>query len=317
MSKKMIACTSAVTVGFGLLFWVTIRPISEFLEYDRASVSTKEKSAPGKNAKITHSPCDFGDLKLGSQFTDSQEQVYAFLPPGTFEMGSPTTEAGRGRNEGKLGTHTVELTQGFFMGILEVTQRTYKTITGESPWNGQRVGGREGIDLPATWISWDDINDKFIPRLNAQERAAGTLPNGWEYRLPTEAQWEYAARAGTKTRFSFGDYESKLGEYAWFTVNGLGSGDPQRGGQKLPNQWGLYDMIGNVWEYTADWYGDYPSDNVRDPLGPDRGSERVARGGDWMRDSSKCRPAYRDWGSSEGGNYSGGFRLALVQSRGQ
>lgn len=205
----------------------------------------------------------FGDLKLGTKFTNSLGQVFVYLPAGKFEMGSPVTEAGRSDDEGKNGTHTVELTDGFFMAIHETTQGPYQKITGEAPWKGQDYVF-EGADYPATQVSWDGANDKFIKRLNEAELATGTLPSGWEYRLPTEAQWEYAARAGTQTSCSFGDDESQLGKYAWFRDNAWDIGEQYAHsvGQKLPNQRGLYDMMGNVWEWTADLYGDYPARTV-------------------------------------------------------
>jgi formylglycine-generating enzyme required for sulfatase activity len=256
---------------------------------------------------------DFGDLKLGTKFTNSLGQVFVYLPPGTFEMGSPITETGRDDDEGKNGTHTVELTDGFFMAIHETTQGPYQKITGEAPWKGQDYV-REGTDYPATYVGWVDANDNFPKRLNETERAAGTLPPGWEYRLPTEAQWEYAARAGTQTPYSFGNDVSQLGKYAWFNDNAWDIDEKyaHRVGQKLPNKWGLYDMMGNVYELTADLNGDYPSGKVTNPTG---GGYDVAvfRGGSFFNGSSYCRVADRPWSSPGGRAYALGFRLALVQ----
>jgi formylglycine-generating enzyme required for sulfatase activity/serine/threonine protein kinase len=292
------------------------------------------KTAPGANAELAA----FGDLKLGTKFTNSQGQVFVYLPPGKYEMGSPMTETGRDDDEGKNGTHTVTLTHGFFMAIHETTQGPYAKITGETPWKGQNYV-REGADYPASYVSWDEANDKFIKRLNETERAAGSLPVGWEYRLPTEAQWEYAARAGTQTRFSFGDDESQLGKYAWYGANAWARGE-QIGveqqavtiilryganawaigeqyarpvGQKLPNTWGLYDMMGNVWEWTADLYGDYPAGMVTNPTGFHGGSYRVLRGGSFGDGASYCRGALRGRYSSGYRYFNWGFRLALVQ----
>ena len=273
-----------------------------------------EKLAELPDVKYAKSLATFGKLKTGSRFTNSLGQAFVYLPAGTFEMGSPTTETGRDDDEGKQGTHTVELTDGFFMAIHEMTQGPYLQLTGEAPWKGQEYG-HEGDDYPATYVSWDDATNKFLPKLNAAERAAGALPPGWEYGLPSEAQWEYAARAGTQTRFSFGSDESQLGEYAWFDDNAWDIGEKyaHRVGKKQPNKWGLYDTAGNVWEWTADFHGDYPSSSVVNPTGTDGGSIRVGRGGCFDDSASFARPAFRARISSGDRNGSLGFRLALDQ----
>jgi len=283
-------------------------------EQDDYQFASWSKLAELPDLKDVRSLAACGDLKLGSKLTNSLGQVFVYLPPGTFEMGSPTNETGRDADEGTNGTHTVTLTDGFFMAIHETTQGPYQTITGEAPWKGQEYI-REGADYPATYVSWDDANDKFIKRLNEAERAAGTLPSGWEYRLPTEAQWEYAARAGTQTPYSFGGDASQLGKYAWFDDNAWDVDEryAHSVGQKLPNQWGLYDTAGNVWEWTADLYGEYPAGKVTNPTGSDGGSLRISRSGSFGLDSSGCRPADRRRYSS-GDRYDFlGFRLALVQ----
>lgn len=263
-------------------------------------------------AKELSTPTVFGDLKLGSKFQNSVGQQFVYLPPGTFLMGSETD---RVPGEGEGGTHTVELTEGFFVAIHETTQEHYQKVTGETPWKGKRYV-REGADYPATSVSWDDANDKFIKRLNETERSAGMLPPGWEYRLLTEAQYEYAARAGTKTQFSYGDDESQLSKYAWYVANSWDAGEKyaHRVGQKLANQWGLFDMMGNVNEWTADYYGDYPPGKVTNPIGPNGGSTRVFRGGSWMNFASHCLPAARNGNSSDYRFDNLGFRVALVQS---
>lgn len=254
------------------------------------------------------------DLKLGTKFTNSRGQVFVYLPPGAFEMGSPITQTGRSEDEGTNGTHTVELTDGFYLAIHETTQGFYQESTGEVPWKGKEFV-REGADYPATYISWYDARDKFIKRLNEAEQAAGMLPTGWEYRLPTEAQWEYAARAGSQTQYSFGNDVSQLGKYAWFDDNAWNVDEKyaHRVGQKLPNNWGLYDMAGNVSEWTGDLHGDYPAVNVTNPTGPWGGANRVFRSGGFSTDASFCRPADRNGFSSGSRNYYLGFRLALVQ----
>ncbi len=168
---------------------------------------------------------------------------FVWCPPGTFKMGSPPTERGRQASEDQV---EVTLTQGYWLGQCEVTQAQWKELLKTEPWKGQRLT-KEGADLPATSVSWDDAVD-FCRKLTEQERQAGRMANGWECTLPTEAQWERACRAGTETRYSFGDDESKLGEYAWFASNVSNTGEryARPVGQKKPNPWGLYDMHGNV-----------------------------------------------------------------------
>jgi formylglycine-generating enzyme required for sulfatase activity len=133
-------------------------------------------------------------------------------------------------------------------------------------------------------VSWEDIQ-QFIHRLNAKE--GGTL-----YRLPTEAEWEYAARAGSTTAYGFGHEERQLHEYAWYKANSGGKTHPV--GQLKPNAWGLYDMQGNVWEWVQDWYGSYPAGAILDPQGPQSGSSRVRRGGSWSTGVESCRISKRD-----------------------
>jgi formylglycine-generating enzyme required for sulfatase activity len=132
-------------------------------------------------------------------------------------------------------------------------------------------------------VSWDQVQE-FVSKLNAGEK-------GPKYRLPTEAEWEYAARAGTTTAYSFGDDTRQLGEYAWYSEN---AGNTTHSvGQKKPNPWGLYDMHGNVWEWVQDWYGPYTAAAAVDPAGPSSGSNRVIRGGCWYFVAGYCRSAYR------------------------
>jgi formylglycine-generating enzyme required for sulfatase activity len=151
-------------------------------------------------------------------------------------------------------------------------------------------------------VSWDDAVE-FCRKLSQA--------SGKTVRLPTEAQWEYACRAGSKTRFSYGDDPdySKLGDYAWYTANSESKTHPV--GQKRPNEWGLYDMHGNVWQWCSDWYADsYANANNTDPQGPDSGSVRVLRGGGWGVTPQFCRSASRDWFAPVGRSY-GGFRVSV------
>ncbi|HNQ90577.1 MAG TPA: formylglycine-generating enzyme family protein [Verrucomicrobiota bacterium] len=235
-----------------------------------------------------------------------------WIPPGTFTMGSPPSERNRYSDEGPQ--TVVTISKGFWLGKYEVTQREYAWVMGNNP---SRFTG--DLDRPVEQVTWYEAVE-YCNRLTAQERAAGRLPVGYEYRLPTEAQWEYACRAGTTTRYSFGDAlecDDECGacpvadQYMWWCGN---SGDQtHRVGQKLPNPWGLYDMHGNVWEWCADWLQDsLPGGSVTDPTGPSSGSDRVARGGSWYYNGRSCRSANRYDGWPESGIGNLGVRAALV-----
>ena len=208
-----------------------------------------------------------------------------WIAPGTFLMGSPDSEPERGRNEGPQ--HKVTITKGFYLGKYEVTQGQWESVMGTRLWAGQPYV-LENPDYPAIYISWVDIQE-FVQRLNKAEGAE-------LYRLPTEAEWEYACRAGTTTRWSFGDDQSQLKNYAWYWDNAwiIGEEYPHRVGTKLPNPWGLYDMHGNVYEWVQDWYDfSYSSSDQVDPVGPSSGSDRVIRSGDFRHTAPRVRSAFR------------------------
>ena len=160
-----------------------------------------------------------------------------------------------------------------------------------------------GPQNPVENVSWTDAVE-FCRKLSAMpaEKTAGHV-----YRLPTEAEWEYACRSGTTTAYGFGDDASRLGDYGWFDGNSDSSTHPV--GEKKPNAWGLYDMHGNVWEWCQDWYGDYPSGSATDPTGATSGSYRVIRGGSWSNDARYCRSAYRSWRTPEARYNNLGFRV--------
>ncbi len=235
-----------------------------------------------------------------------------WCPPGKFTMGSPKSEKQRRKNEDQA---DVTLTTGFWLSKYEVTQSEWKQVMRTEPWKGQDFT-EEGADFPATFVSWNDAVD-FCRKLTEQERQAGRLPKDWEYTLATEAQWERACRARTETRFSFGNDESKLGDYAWFEENALNAGEKyaHRVGQKKANPWGLCDMHGNVWEWCRDVYAeDLPGG--RDPeVKSDektKGSNRVYRGGGWFHDAGNCWAAFRSSIVPAFRSNDFGFRLALT-----
>ncbi len=241
---------------------------------------------------------------------------FRWCPPGDFHMGEPPNQV------------DVTLSRGFWLGKYEVTQGEYRQVMNDSPSffpGGGRVSAlAAGVDvdkLPVEMVWWKDAVE-FCRVFTEQERKAGRLPPGWEYRLPTEAQWEYACRAGTQTRYSFGDNESRLADFAWYDDNAsmLRDVPPARGGrthevgQKLPNAWGLHDMHGNVWEWCSDWYQQTLVGGA-DPEFAERTYQRVFRGGSWNDVGRNCRSAIRGWGALGGRSNSLGFRLAAVQSR--
>jgi len=222
------------------------------------------------------------------------------IPAGTFLMGSPASEK---YSYDYATQHQVTLTKPFYMGRTEVTQGQWKKVMGTEPWKGEG-DVQEGDDYPAVYVSWDDAVE-FCKKLSAME--------GKVYRLPTEAEWEYACRGGTKTAFSFGDDEAELGKYAWFDGNAWDIDEKyaHRVAQKLANPFGLHDMHGNVWEWCSDWDGDYPSTPLTDPRGPGSGSSRVLRGGSWNNGPYFVRCASRNDYAPEYRFNSVGFRLVL------
>jgi len=222
----------------------------------------------------------------------------AYIRPGTFTMGSPASESGRSSDEGPQ--TQVTLTEGYWLGKTEVTQAQWEALMESIPSKFM------GPDRPVEQVFWSDAME-FCRKLTERERSAGRLPEGYEYTLPTEAQWEYACRAGTTGQYG-GD--GNLDDMGWYRQNSGNTTHPV--GQKQANAWGLYDMHGNVWEWCLDWYGNYPGGSVRDPTGPASGTGRVGRGGGWGSYAIGCRSAFRSGGVS-GYRFNGlGFRLALA-----
>ncbi len=250
--------------------------------------------------------------KAGQERDDNGLKMrFAWCTPGEFVMGSPKTETARFDGEEQV---EVVLTQGFWIGKCEVTQGEWTQLKTPLLWEGQKYI-QEGDEFPATYLSWDNAMD-FCRKLTSQERAAGRLPPGWQYTLPTEAQWEYACRGGTTTRFSFGDDLAELANYAWTRENAAVNAEerhPQPVGQKQPNPFGLYDMHGNVSEWCRDgWQKKRPGGT--DPFVPPRDELRVIRGGSWNFPGVVCRSAYRDaYKALDRSSFIGelGFRVVL------
>jgi formylglycine-generating enzyme required for sulfatase activity len=208
-------------------------------------------------------------------------------------MGSPKDEKYHEDNESQ---HKVQLTKGFYLGETTITQEQWGEVMGENPSNFK------GRKLPVENVSWNDCQ-QYINKLNKD------APERYKFALPTEAQWEYAARAGSTTAYCFGDAENKLGDYAWYSGNS--GGETHEVGTKKPNVWGLYDMHGNVWEWCSDWYGDYNGD-ATDPTGASSGSYRVYRGGGWCDLAVDCRSAYRCGNTPDYRIFILGVRVSLV-----
>ena len=235
-----------------------------------------------------------------------------FCPPGTFTMGSPTTEAGRSTDETQ---YQVTLTNGFYLGKYEVTQAQYETVmTGNSEGLNAKPGSwQNNPNYPVNTVSWNDVQ-VFLSRLNDMEQTAGRLPAGWKYVLPTEAQWEYACRAGTTTAYSWGnDINSSRANYNW--DGGANSGIDFRQtrdvGQYAANPWGFFDMHGNLWELVIDWMADYPGGLQTNPEGPASASKKVVRGGNWNAAGISLRSAKRHATNKDSRTYGLGFRLAF------
>jgi formylglycine-generating enzyme required for sulfatase activity len=204
-----------------------------------------------------------------------------WMAPGTFVMGSPEGERSRLENEGPQ--TRVTLTKGFWLGKYEVTVGEYLAVIMRNACVDPENPG--DLERPVGCVSWEDAV-AYCQKLTEQERAAGRIGTNAVYRLPREAEWEYACRAGTTTRYSFGDalgcddecgYCALFDSHMWW----CGNGGPGRVGQKLANPWGLYDMHGNVMEWCQDWLDAYPGGAVVDPQGPTTGADRVRRGGFW------------------------------------
>ncbi|MDC0292966.1 formylglycine-generating enzyme family protein [Verrucomicrobia bacterium] len=222
------------------------------------------------------------------------------IPSGTFLMGGTDYEEGWDDDEGPQ--TTVTITKPFWLGKTEVTQSQWEAVMGNNP------SRFKGDDLPMTNINWHDAVD-FCEKLNAIKH--DTLPDGYRYTLPTEAQWEYACRAGTTTRFCYGDDYNQLGQYAWNEDNSSDKTHPV--GEKQPNDWGLHDMHGNVWEWCLDGYSDsYLEGSVSDPQNFKISSFQVVRGGSWFSIARYCRSLSRSKNPPNRtrlGNL--GFRIAL------
>ena len=244
-------------------------------------------------------------LAFDKAFTNSLGMDFVLIPSGTFIMGSPGNEPYRDDDEVQ---HKVTISDPFYLQTTEVTLKQWRALMGR-----KLIGRRTGADnMPVVKVSWHDCMD-FIRKLNALSE--------WSYRLPTEAEWEYACRAGSSTAFTwgnaihcsnamYGNNSLDSGECLnYLRSKGLAIDQPAPVKSYPPNAWGLYDMHGNVWEWCKDWHGDYTTRAEVNPLGPDSGNRRVRRGGSWFKHGHSCRSANRNYGHPGSRYRTTGFRV--------
>ena len=289
----------------GFLFFCAAAPVASGPEESGKPVSGKVSEEQARGLFVAGTSAN----SLGMEFVR--------IPEGSFVMGSPRTELGRDEDELQ---HPVTISMSLYLQTKEVTQSQWEKIMGRNP--SQLKGC--GANCPVELVTWGDAIE-FCNRLSELEglRAAYRIVENdtiWEreaegYRLPTEAEWEYACRARTTTPFYTGEItrtsiekiDPSLDRAGWYFANAIGTSPV---GLKEPNGWGLYDMHGNVWEWCWDWYGtSYPTSQVKDPAGPLAGSRRVVRGGSWYGDAKSCRSAERIGYAPTGKNYSLGLRV--------
>jgi formylglycine-generating enzyme len=273
----------ACFVGLGLIFAVVFpaeRPVAA------------QNEAAARNQPSPRPTDSFSGSQAGQTRDDNGLKTkLVWIPPGNFKMGSPGDERSRRDDENQV---RVTLTKGFWLGQHEVTQSEWQRVMRTTPWYRQ-LDSKTGDEYPVTRVSWIDAMN-FCARLTETERAAGRLAANHEFTLPTEAQWEYACRAGSTTAFCFGDGRAlELSAYAWYknyTAASAGHLALHEVGRKKPNQWGLFDMHGNVREWCRDSYVDKLRGGV-DPMVEIGRDRRVCRGGDYLGIDGDCRSAAR------------------------
>jgi len=261
--------------------------------------------APGPGKKIVWNAWNdwAGNYTTNAKVRLTADDTLSALSP--VPNGVPTNLVSIPSGSFNMSGTLVYLSRGFYMAKCETTQTEFQQLMATN------TSVFRGPTLPVDSLTWFEATN-YCGLLTDRERTAGRLPVGWVYRLPTEAEWEYACRAGTTTTYSFGDSTVNTGLYAWYSANSQGT--THGVALKGPNRWGLYDMMGNVWEWCQDWYGSLPGGNVTDPQGPGSGSSRVVRGGSWPDVASSCASAYRNinygYPSLRNNNY--GFRIVLA-----
>jgi sulfatase modifying factor 1 len=273
---------------------------------DKAAMdkAAMEKAAMEK-AAVEKAAMEKAAILAGDPITNTISMKLKLIPAGTFTMGSPEGEEGRRDNETQ---HKVTITKAFYMQTTEVTQGQWMAVMGTEPWKGENFV-QEGPGYAASWLNWDDAV-AYCKKLSEIEDKT--------YRLPTEAEWEYACRAGTQTTWSFGNDQNKLGDYAWYKENAFDIGEKyaHQVGLKKPNAFGLYDMHGNVIEwchdyYEVDYYKQSPGQDPQGPASGDVDDRRVLRCGSWGNFSRYARSAYRFGNDADYRDRNYGFRVVL------
>ena len=310
--KKESAITAKKVRQVGVTFALTREIEAELRRAgatDELIKAIRQNSPPLATSKITSTVSGKGmKNSIGMEFVN--------IPAGEFMMGSSDAEVDEAFYECKkfvaecqresftreMPKHKVTIKESFWMGKFEITQGQWQAVMGTNPSYFEDCGA----NCPVEQVSWDDIQI-FLKRLNSRDTQ-------FEYRLPTEAEWEYAARAGTTTAFSFGDSLNSTqanfdGNYPYASTKGKYIHKTVKVGSYQPNAFGLYDMHGNVWEWCQDWYGKYSSESVTDPTGESSGSYRVIRGGSWNFGAVRLRSAYRFFNSPSYRYAAFGFRV--------
>lgn len=258
----------------------------------KARPKTNPKPAPRRNS-TSHSSSTSSTTSLSAELNKLINNM-VYVSSGTFTMGG-TSEQGSDAYDDEKPTHSVTL-NSYYICKYEVTQALWRAVMG---CNSSKF---KGDNLPVENVSWNDCQT-FIKRLNSY--------TGRNFRLPTEAEWEFAARGGNYSRHYKYSGSNYIDDVAWYGDN---SGDRTHPvGTKQANELGLYDMSGNVWEWCSDWYGSYSSYSQTDPIGPNNGSNRMDRGGCWGNFAKRCRPAYRSYGTPGYRDHGRGLRLVLSQ----
>ena len=278
------------------LDWRSCNDIAKFIEITRSlvlsSIVVLGMAGVSASCRFEMEPNEFPTRSdasdPGSQrWTNSVGMNFVLVPSGSFTMGSISSEVGSHEKP----PHEVTISGSFYIATTEVTQAQWMAVMGTNPSKFQ------GDSLPVEQVSWNDAKE-FIRKLSSKKGET-------QYRLPTEAEWEYACRAGTT-----GDRLGNLGSAAWYDPNSGGMTHPV--GQKQANAWGLYDMLGNVYEWCEDWKGAYPGGPVTDPRGPSTGSFRVVRGGSWFIHANRARPHFRDFFKPDHRQSDVGFRIVAA-----
>ncbi len=280
-------------------YYLTLKLID--VKTGKAEISAKDECKCELDELLVSTKRLAKKLLIEPKITNSIGMTFIYIKPGIFMMGSPPDEQRRDSDEIQ---HQVTLTNGFYMQTTEVTQKQWQSIMKKNPSHFKNCGG----DCPVEQVSWNDAQE-FIKRLNKNEGVNC-------YRLPTEAEWEYAVRAGTTTPFYTGnclstDQANYDGHYPFSGCSkGIHRDTTVKTRSFSPNAWGLYDMHGNVWEWCQDWKEDYPSGSVTDPAGPSSGLNRVNRGGSWFNDARSCVAANRSDTAPDTRSLRIGFRLS-------